>query len=72
MNRTHRRVKTGYLKARALDNTFTGTTHVIVLIGFGFSFPPMVWPRLGGNYGLEFASLDGPNGFPGNVGRVVR
>lgn len=56
MARKHRRIKTGRLVARALDNTFTGTTHFIAIIEDG---------------GVGFASLDGPNGQPNDNGRVV-
>lgn len=56
MARNHRRIKTGKLVARALDNTFTGTTHIVAIIEDG---------RTG------FASLDGPNGFPNDNGKVV-
>lgn len=72
MARTHRRIKTGRLAARALDNTFTGTTHIIALIGFDNGYQFQGKQRLGGEYGFEFASLDGPNGFPGNTGAVIR
>lgn len=68
MNRIHRRVKTGTLAARALDNTFTGTVHIVILVT-----PYAHNTRTpGNNYEYQFASLDGPNGFPGNTGRVVR
>lgn len=72
MARIHRRVKTGRLVVRASDGTFTGTAHIIILIGYGFTFPSPREQRLGGAYGYEFASLHGPNGFPGDTGAVIR
>lgn len=71
MNRIHRRVQTGRLVSRALDNTFTGTTHIIAIIHPQKPWRLMGQPK-GKRYFVEFASLDGPNGFPGDTGRVVR
>lgn len=70
MARTHRRIKTGRLVARALDNTFTGTWHIIALIE-----PQKPWrwtgePK-GRRFNRSFATLDGPSGFPGDTGGVT-
>ena len=68
MARIHRRVKTGRLVARALDNTFTGATHIVILVT-----PYAHRTRaLGNNYGYQFATLHGPNGFPGDTGKLYR
>ncbi|AWY05087.1 hypothetical protein SEA_HORTUS1_109 [Microbacterium phage Hortus1] len=69
MARTHRRIKTGVLRARAADNTFTGTSFNIALIE-----PQKPWrwtgePK-GRRFKFSFGTLHGPNGFPGNVGGV--
>ncbi|AXC37866.1 hypothetical protein SEA_JACKO_6 [Microbacterium phage Jacko] len=55
------RVRTGRIVARALDDTFTGTTHMIV----------RYMPKSTGGRIPLFGSLDGPNGFPGDTGRVA-
>lgn len=77
MARVHRRIKTGRLVARALDDTFTGTTHVIALIAPRWHRRPgteafdVTYRGPGSAYSITYASLDGPNGFPGNTGGVA-
>lgn len=69
MARTHRRVKTGRLVARALDNTFTGTAHTIILIrSHAYLLPNL----LGKNYSYQIATPHGPNGLPGDTGKLYR